>query len=63
MDIEMLMAHCCHCGHQVSKSASGTKSIMNCPKCGAELEVIVEAKTVAVTLLHKKTGRRTTQDR
>ena len=34
---EMLMTHCCHCGHLISRSASGTRSIMRCPKCGAEI--------------------------
>ena len=41
MNNDMLMTHCCNCGHLVSKSASGTKSIMVCAKCGAEIEVIV----------------------
>ena len=39
MNNDMLMTHCCNCGHLVSKSASGTKSIMVCAKCGAEIEV------------------------
>ena len=43
---EMLMTHCCHCGHLISRSASGTRSIMRCPKCGAEIEVTVREKTV-----------------
>ena len=41
MNNDMLMTHCCNCGHLVSKSASGTKSIMVCAKCGAEIEVTV----------------------
>ena len=51
---EMLMTHCCHCGHLISRSASGTRSIMRCPKCGAEIEVTVQEKTVTVTLLRVK---------
>lgn len=63
MDDELLMAHCCCCGHQISRSAAGTKCVIYCPKCGAELEVVVVANTVMVTLLHKKTCRRTAQER
>lgn len=44
MNNDMLMTHCCNCGHLVSKSASGTKSIMVCAKCGAEIEVTVAGK-------------------
>ena len=44
MNNDMLMTHCCNCGHLVSKSASGTKSIMVCSKCGAEIEVTVNGK-------------------
>ena len=51
---EMLMTHCCPCGHQISRAASGTRSIMRCPKCGAEIEVTVREKTVTVTLLRVK---------
>lgn len=58
MNNEMLMTHCCNCGHLVSKSASGTKSIMVCPKCSAELEVAVNGKAVTVTVLRIKEGRR-----
>ena len=50
---EMLMTHCCHCGHLISRSASGTRSIMRCPKCGAEIEVTVREKTVTVTLARR----------
>ena len=42
----------------VSKSASGTKSIMVCAKCGAEIEVTVAGKAVTVTLLRVKETRR-----
>lgn len=58
MNNEMLMTHCCNCGHLVSKSASGTKSIMVCSKCGAEIEVTVCGKAVTVTLLRVKEARR-----
>ena len=44
MNNDMLMTHCCNCGHLVSKSASGTKSIMVCAKCGAEIEVTVAGR-------------------
>ena len=54
----MTMTHCCNCGHLVSKSASGTKSIMVCAKCGAEIEVTVAGKAVTVTLLRVKETRR-----
>ena len=54
MNNDMLMTHCCNCGHLVSKSASGTKSIMVCAKCGAEIEVTVAGKAVTVTLLRVK---------
>lgn len=50
-DIEMLLAHCCHCGRLIGKSASGTKSILICSKCGAEIEVCVSGGAVTVTLL------------
>ena len=58
MNNDMLMTHCCNCGHLVSKSASGTKSIMVCAKCGAEIEVTVAGKAVTVTLLRVKETRR-----
>lgn len=48
---DMLMTHCCHCGHLISKSASGTRSITVCAKCGAEIAVCVDGKAVTVTLL------------
>lgn len=59
MTNEMLMIHCCNCGHLVSKSASGTRSIMVCPKCSAELEVTVNSMTVTVTVLRTKEDRKT----
>lgn len=58
MNTELLMTHCSNCGHLVSKSASGTKSIMVCSKCGAEIEVTVNGKAVTVTLLRVKEPRR-----
>ena len=51
---EVLMTHCCHCGNLISRSASGTRSIMRCPKWGAEIEATVREKTVTVTLLRVK---------
>lgn len=56
---EMLMTHCANCNHLVSKSASGTKSIMVCSKCDAELEVAVNGKAVTVTVLRIKDARKT----
>ena len=58
MNNDMLMTHCCNCGHLVRKYASGTKSIMVCAKCGAEIEVTVAGKAVTVTLLRVKETRR-----
>lgn len=51
MNNDMLMTHCCNCGHLVSKSASGTKSIMVCAKCGAEIEVTVAGSLIGLCLL------------
>lgn len=55
---EMRMTHCSNCGHLVSKSAPGTKSIMICSKCGAEVEVAVSDKAVTITLLRTKERRK-----
>lgn len=55
---DMFMINCCICGHLVSKAASGTQSIMRCPKCGSEIEVTVSGKAVTVTLLRVKETRR-----
>ena len=52
MNTELLMTHCCNCGHLVSRSASGTKSIMICQKCGSEIEITVSGRTVTVSYTH-----------
>lgn len=58
MNTDLLMTHCCNCGHLVSRSASGTKSIMICQKCGSEIEITVSGRTVTVTILRAKEARR-----
>lgn len=60
---EMYWAHCCWCGHKISKSAPGTKSETVCPRCGAELEVCVEGKAVRVAVLKMKEPRTVTAAR
>jgi len=54
----LYMAHCCLCGYRVGKTTPGSKVYMTCPKCGSELEIIVEKLAIHILLLRTKKERK-----
>lgn len=52
------MTHCCLCGYRLGKTTPGSKVYMTCPKCGSELEIMVEMDAIHVLLLRTKKERK-----